>query len=185
MKTRQCKRGYLVWYLIYISAFLFGWELWEAGGFGSWEIWRITFLVLIQAGSHPPSFTLTFEFEQIQKFQNKTLMEPLAFTWFPPKIVNFAPSANGRTYSKKYAFQIALAEVIFKSREEDDPNSSDFSRTQGPKVQMTFSEIQIAMKVITHVKNIIPRVRVFFLEKTQIHRPYLYHYFALGISTAG
>lgn len=185
MKTRQCKRGYLVWYLIYISAFLFGWELWEAGGFGSWEIWRITFLVLIQAGSHPPSFTLTFEFEQIQKFQNKTLMEPLAFTWFPPKIVNFAPSANGRTYSKKYAFQIALAEVIFKSREEDDPNSSDFSRTWGPKVQMTFSEIQIAMKVITHVKNIIPRVRVFFLEKTQIHHPYLYHYFALGISTAG
>lgn len=139
MKTKWSKRGYLVQYLIYISTFLFGWELWEPSGFGSWEIWRITFLVLIQIGSHPPSFTLTFEFEQIQKVQSRALMEPLTFTWFPPKIINFAPFT--KSYSKKYAFQMALTEVIFKWRVEDDPNSSDFSGTQSPDIQLTFSEI--------------------------------------------
>lgn len=99
------------------------------------------FLVLIQIGSHPSSFALTFEFEQIRKVQSRALMEPLTFTWFPPKIINFAPFTNGRSYSKRYAFQMALTEVIFKSREEDDPNSSDFSRTQSPDIQLTFSEI--------------------------------------------
>lgn len=43
MKAKWSKRGYLVQYLIYISTFLFGWELWEPSGFGSWEIWRFTF----------------------------------------------------------------------------------------------------------------------------------------------
>lgn len=119
--------------------------------FGSWEIWHIAFLVLIQAGSHPLSFTLTFEFEQIQKSQNKTSMNQLTFTWFPPKIINFAPFANGRLYSKRYTFQMPLTGAIFKSREEDDPNSSDFSRMRGPHIQLTFSEILFTREVVLRI----------------------------------
>lgn len=119
--------------------------------FGSWEIWHIAFLVLIQVGSHPPSFTLTFEFEQIQKSQNKTLANRLTFTWFPPNIINFAPFANGRLHLKRYVFQMPLTGAIFKSREEDDPNSLDFSRMRGPNTQPTFSEILFTREVVLHV----------------------------------
>jgi len=37
---------------------------------------------------------------------------------------------------------------IFTSREEDDPNSSDFSRMQGPNIQMTFSEVLFTREVV-------------------------------------
>lgn len=116
--------------------------------FGSWEIWHITFLVLIQAGSHPPSFTLTLEFEQIQKSQNKPPMNQLTFTWFPPKIINFAPFTNGRPCSKRCAFQMPLTGAIFKPREEDDLNSSDFSKMRGSNIQLIFSEILFTREVV-------------------------------------
>lgn len=80
-------------------------------------------------------------------------MKQLTFTRFPPKIINFAPFTSGRLHLKRYTFQRPLTGDIIKLREEDDPNSSDFSSLQGSNTQPTSSEILFTREVVRHVRE--------------------------------
>lgn len=63
------------------------------------------------------------------------------------------PFTNGRLHSKRFTFQMPLTGAIFKSKEEDDPNSFDFSRMQGPNIQPTFSEILFTKEVVLCIRK--------------------------------
>lgn len=96
--------------------------------FGSWEIWHIALLVGIQAGSHPPSFTLTFDFEQIQKKAKQSPDEPANFHMISTQNYKLCPLHKWKTVFKTIGFPNAINCGYFYISEEDNPNSSDFSR---------------------------------------------------------
>lgn len=143
-------------YLIYILC-IFVWTRtvrtqWFSG---SWEIWHIALLVWIQAGSHPPSFTLTFDFEQIQKKAKHSADEPANFHMISTPNYKLCPLHKWKTVFKTIGFPNAINWSYFYVSEEDNPNSSDFSRMRCSNIQLIFTETLFTREVVLRVdKNI-------------------------------
>lgn len=134
MRATRSKRGYLVQCLIYICAFLFGWELWEPSGF-----WFMGDLAHRVFGFDSSGFTsLEFHFDfwvwTNPKMSKQNPHATANFHMISTQSYKLCPFTSRRLYSKRYAFQMPLTETIFKSRGEDDPNSSNFCRIRGPTI---------------------------------------------------
>lgn len=110
-------------------------------------------LGLDSRGSHPPSFTLTFDFEQIQKKAKQSPDEPANFHMISTQNFKLCPLHKWKTVSKTMGFPKAVNRSYFYASEEDNPNSSDFSRMRGSNIHMFFPETLFTREVVMWIEK--------------------------------
>lgn len=148
MKATRSKRGYLVQCLIYISAFLFGWGLWEPRGFWFMGYLARCFFGFDSSGFTSPEFHFDFWVWTNPKKSKQAPDETANFHTVSTQNYKLCPFHNWKTALEEIHFP---KEIFFKLREEDDPNSSVFSSLQGSNIQLTSSEIVFTREVVLRV----------------------------------
>ena len=133
MKATRSKRGYLVQYLIYICAFLFGWELWEPSSFRfTGDLARRSF-GFDSSGFTSPEFHFDFWVWAHPKQSKQNSDKPANFHMVSTQKYKLCPLHKWKTVFKEVCFPYAINRRYFYVKRGRWPKFFWFLQDAGPK----------------------------------------------------